>query len=322
VPKGNLVYVDWTDVIAIIFLIVSIVGIILGLFFAYSLHKYRDTALVQSLSPKFCYLIILGTVMGFIGVIVQAGTPTDPLCMSRIWLPGLAFSFVFSNVFVKTWRIWRIFDNKAIRKVVITDKELLISSFMLIAIETIALGFWSYQDPYRPEVEFGTPTIFICTSRSLAVYELAQEGWKLINLVFGVFLVWSTRNVVSTFNESKDIGFAMYNYFAATLMGVVFLALIPAGSATLYGLRALCECVIYYGILLILFGKKVYLLWKYDGEIPGMMEEFSNNSIPTMHTQADNSSVTSGKDSEMANPMFQQQSDVVDLDRADDFWKS
>jgi hypothetical protein len=280
---------------------------------------------------------MFGAVIGFVGVIVQAGTPTNSLCMSRIWLPGMSFSFVFSNVFVKTWRIWRIFDNKAIRKVVITDRELLISSFSLIAVEGLALGFWSYQDPYVPQVMFGTPSTLICHSPNLTVYELAQEGWKLINLVFGVFLVWSTRNVVSSFNESKDIGFAMYNYFAATLMGAVFLALIPQGSATLYALRALCELVVLYGTLLILFGKKVYLLWKYEGYIPeyeGEGVDMSNGTMPTMdgNNSSDNGSLSSGGpllrqtsigaislNHDMT--MFTNENMVVDLDKQQaDFW--
>jgi len=285
------------------------------------------------LSPKFCYLIMFGAVIGFVGVIVQAGTPNNSLCMARIWLPGLSFSFVFSNVFVKTWRIWRIFDNKAIRKVIIKDSELLTSSFCLIAVEAIALGFWSYEDPYHPKVVFGQPSTYICTSTNLSVYLLAQEGWKLINLVFGVFLVWSTRNVVSTFNESKDIGFAMYNYFAATLMDAVFLALLKEGSTILYALRALCELVVLYGTLLILFGKKVYLLIKYKGEIPGMSEELSEShqSMPTMKTQDEksffmnDSSSNAGSEQVLmeSNPMFRTDdatTKVMDLDNAAAFW--
>lgn len=126
VPKGKLVFVRFFDAIALFFLIMSILGIILAFTLGYVLHKYRDTYVVKSLSPIFCYLILFGAIIGFIGIISQAGTPTNSMCLARIWLPGLSFSFVFSNVFVKTWRIWRIFDNKAVRKVVLTDRELLL----------------------------------------------------------------------------------------------------------------------------------------------------------------------------------------------------
>ena len=62
-----------------------------------------------------CYIAII-----FFGVdsnfMLPAALPS--ICISRIWLLCIGFTIAFGSLFVKTWRVYRIFDNKTGRKIV------------------------------------------------------------------------------------------------------------------------------------------------------------------------------------------------------------
>lgn len=54
--------------------------------------------------------ILFGTLMGISVVWVIAVDPTDATCVIPIWLGHIAFWIVFSCLFVKTFRVWWIFN--------------------------------------------------------------------------------------------------------------------------------------------------------------------------------------------------------------------
>jgi len=69
----------------------------------------RDTPVVKSASPLFCYLILVGLMIGSASVFSLVGAPSDSVCAARPFLMALALSFVLGNLFLKTWRVYRIF---------------------------------------------------------------------------------------------------------------------------------------------------------------------------------------------------------------------
>lgn len=62
-----------------------------------------------------CYVAII-----FFGVdrnfVPAAALPS--ICVSRIWFLSIGFTIAFGSLFVKTWRVYRIFDNKTGKKIV------------------------------------------------------------------------------------------------------------------------------------------------------------------------------------------------------------
>jgi len=211
----------------------------------------------------FCYVILLSAILGFFGIFTYMGKPGRAHCGARIWLPGLSFAFIFSSIFVKAYRVWRIFDNKELKRIQITDIDLLTGAIFLMILEVLGLIIWSVRDPPHSSIVFGNPSRLICTSFDYGVYTMGQQGWKFINFFVGCYLAWRTRNVHSRFNESKDIAFAIYNYFFISLLVVPIVAFLPQGPIW-FVFQSLGDLIILYAVLWVLFFKKLILLYRPD----------------------------------------------------------
>jgi len=217
---------------------------------------------VKAASPLFCQLVLFGIFFDLIGILLQYNRPTDSLCLARVWVPSLAFTIFLSNLFVKTWRIWRIFDNKRMKRVVITNVHLLTMFGWFLSLDTTILLIWTLIDPVKPDIAFGNPSAWICNSPLLPTFELALHGYKFLLLVFGAFLAFQIRNIqVSQFNESRHIAFSIYN-----VLIVLTLVLIVSNSLTnqrsIFIINSMGELIIVWGILATLFGPKLYVLYK------------------------------------------------------------
>ena len=100
---------------------------------------YRDTPVIKSSSPLFCFSIVVGIILGYLSVYASIGLPTTDSCNASLWLLNLAFIIVFSFLLTKTYRIYRIFDANLYKKGSIPLRTLLISVGILIGIAAVIL---------------------------------------------------------------------------------------------------------------------------------------------------------------------------------------
>jgi len=139
---------------------------------------------------------------------VQIGIPTESNCMVREVIPSMSLSLILANISVKTWRIWKIFDNKALKRVQIKDTQLVSMTLSLLAFEAIIFIAWFVKSPPLPYVNFGDWT---CNSPLGKNFELALSGYKILLIIANAFLAYSVRSVkLNQFNESLHIAFNIY----------------------------------------------------------------------------------------------------------------
>eukprot|EP00004_Rigifila_ramosa_P006697 TRINITY_DN1761_c0_g3_i1.p1 TRINITY_DN1761_c0_g3~~TRINITY_DN1761_c0_g3_i1.p1 ORF type:complete len:1039 (-),score=298.59 TRINITY_DN1761_c0_g3_i1:161-2905(-) len=224
---------------------------------------FREAPVVRAASPLFCQLVLLGLFVNLMRIFMLYNKPTESLCLARIWMSFLGYIIFLSNLFVKSWRIWRIFDNKSAKRVVITNSTLLMFFALFLAVDVVLLGIWSIADPPQPNILFGDPSSWTCASSSAtgSIFSLALYGYIYLLLVFGAFLAFSIRNVkVSSLNESRHIAFSIYN-----VLVILTLVLIVGSSLrdqkSVFIVTALGDLLITWGILGTLFVPKLYLMW-------------------------------------------------------------
>ena len=82
--------------------------------------------MVKRSSPHVNIMIIAGAVIFYTTVIlfgVDENTASfqvvDDLCHARVWLCVIGFSLLFGTIFAKAWRIYYIFSNSKINKLVV-----------------------------------------------------------------------------------------------------------------------------------------------------------------------------------------------------------
>jgi hypothetical protein len=243
----------------LIFIVIAALSIVAALALFVILFSIRKTYVMKTSSPVFGYLMILGALFGFIFVFMLTGKPTDGTCMGRNWFAGLSFTLLFAPLFAKTWRIHRVFNNKSMRKVRITNADLFKPLGAIGLVQSVLLAAWSAMSPPKA-VEVPNPnnpleSTIECEGEGFNTYLLIEYIICGCVVVFGVYLCYQTRNVqMGEFNESSQIAGAIYNIF---IMGIVIIPMIHGLDVDLHArfvlesVGVLITCLATLGMLFI-----------------------------------------------------------------------
>jgi hypothetical protein len=162
-----------------------------------------------------------------------------------VWvrLGNKKFCNVFSSLFAKTWRIYKIFSSslKMVHKRVISNDKLLVFIGICLAIEIVKnfklkfcdivkvlLILWTcidplrehviMVDPYRPSLNYSTCSTGTGGYVLLALLALFKvefmviygNAFQVILLIAGAYVSYKIKNVeMSLYNDSKIIGFSV-----------------------------------------------------------------------------------------------------------------
>ena len=126
---------------------------------------YRAHPVMKASTPLFCVLMALGGLLMQSSVFATGLYVTTVCCQAQVWLLTVGFSMLFGALFMKTYRVWRIFNaGKKLMKVAITNRQLLIALAWLLSFDVILNIVWSatgaFQavyvtvDAYRPYYDY------------------------------------------------------------------------------------------------------------------------------------------------------------------------
>lgn len=287
--------IAYSDGGSIALIIIAAVMMVISLLFAIALFIKRKTPVVKSASPVFCYLIILGLMFSYASIFVFVGTPTDFTCGIRPWLVGLALALVLGNLFAKTWRVYRIFEqsNFYAKVTVIENKSLLGFSFFMLCLELLIPLIWTAVDRPRPTlIQVNLDTSFHdCQSNNLSFQWAMVACFGIINffvLAYGAFLAFKTRQVSSAFSESRYIGVCIYNMLVLGVVTIPVAYIAAAGFFTIFFVRAIAILLCTTFVLLVLFGNKIYIIfYRPDKNSLEYIKTFRNKKV---HSTGENSS--------------------------------
>jgi len=219
---------------------------------------YRNDSVIKASSPVFVIGVGIGCLLACAGIILQMGRPEEDICMARIMIPSVALTVILSNLFVKTWRVWRIFDNKRLKRVVITNWDLIKVIVGLVMVDVVAFTVWFSIDPPDAQPQFGD---LVCYSEFRDSFLVAIQGYKFLLLCFGAFLAYGIRNVqVSSFNESRQIAFSIYT----VLLVFIFVGIINYNVEDLFFnffVTSAGELLIIWGLVMSLLVPKVHSIY-------------------------------------------------------------
>jgi hypothetical protein len=212
-------YVPMTSGTGGLMMALSIVGMVIPFLVMLFVLAKSKTLLMRHAQPVFCYLFLMGVVILNLSLIFTAGPNEGGACMLRAWLFNMGFTTAFASLFQKIYRVWRIFDNPKLKKVKVTNQILFIRIAMILFVELVILLVWQIGDPSIPtdlvekDQMAGEIVSQICSSKTnLGNFCPMLLGlWKVILVLYGCFLSFKTRNVGSTFSESKHIAIGVFN---------------------------------------------------------------------------------------------------------------
>lgn len=111
------------------------------------LWKWRNNKVIKASSPVFCFLILVGCILGYTSVILIMNRS----CVAAPVVGHLAFYVVFSALFVKTYRIASIFNTDKFDVVSIRDARLMVYVAVGFFLNVVYLITWMLIDPPLPQ---------------------------------------------------------------------------------------------------------------------------------------------------------------------------
>jgi hypothetical protein len=249
------------------------------------LYVYRKAKLIKASQGPIMWFIVLGECFGGARVINAALDITDATCQAGIWMGHLAFFFVFGVLFLKTWRVDRLVNSKALKRVKITTTDVLKMLFAIQLAVVVYLAMLSYfGNPHQSYVSH--------TASNQTTHELrcafVQSGFhtalfaiEALILMVGLKLCWATKDVPDAVNEAKFIAMAITSIFMISLLvfPVVFLLNLPPATQQL--IASVSFAFAGYLTTGIIFGPKMLSLVYYGEDLGSNMEvqHKANNKI-------------------------------------------
>lgn len=209
-------------------LVMIFAGILLSisLLIALFIKLHADHPVVLAANKVYCYMILLGSVFAYLSVFMFVGMPTLGTCVTQPLFLALGFVFMYCSLILKNFRIWRIFAYP-FKPHLSNLKLAFVEGFYLALIATLLLVWFLVDPPTAQSVDNGLSILVYCQSTNSETFSNAM-GWSLFSLnaillLLGMVIAVKNRKVTSEFNESRFIGFAIYNII---IIGAVVVPLV------------------------------------------------------------------------------------------------
>mmetsp|Transcript_11342 Transcript_11342/g.14740 ORF Transcript_11342/g.14740 Transcript_11342/m.14740 type:complete len:850 (-) Transcript_11342:172-2721(-) len=194
---------------------VTLIGAAIGTSLLVFVILMRKQPWIKSAQPG-CLIIFIGSAMLVsLSYLLALGKANNAQCAGRVWLFHIGFTSMFGSLFLKVYRVWRIFGSQKMKKIVIKFVDLLKGLAVLILIDLLILIVWQLVDPIRVVLvvedvaNVGDIDYYYCKLNTTFVTLLGMFHVGLV--LIGMYMSYQIRNVSDRFSETKYIMFAIYN---------------------------------------------------------------------------------------------------------------
>ena len=257
------------DAIVIVFFTFAVLGILISWILKGIYIYYRKSRLFRKSSPWFSFLTLLGIDLIFLALIFYGLTYTTFICFAYAWSLAIGSGLCLANIFIKSYRILRIFKNPQAKALSISDRELFVFTALVVLVEIILLSIYSFSSGLLgPQVIQSSHDIYYKFRICLAPSKAIQICFLIIIYTFNLFILLAvalvaflTRKIDNSYSEARGIAYTVY---CTILFQIVFLPLFytsgdSTGSAmtryTLNGIIILLTC--YFSMIFLFCGKIV-----------------------------------------------------------------
>lgn len=260
---GGIRYVGWTT---------SALAVFASLFFTVWVQWNRKLRIVTTLQPFFLVMISFGVLVVSLSIVtmsiddeIASQSINDIACMATPWLLSMGFSIAMSALFVKLWRINKLFQISALRRIKVEEKDVMGPFALLFAMNFVILLVWTIAEPlrfFRIEVSEGESwnTVGTCQSSlegngSVSITMLALSIFVNASaLACACYQAYVARNISDEFSESKNMGVALFSWLQLLIVGFPVLFLIDDDNPKArYFLRVLLVFALSMSMLLLIF---------------------------------------------------------------------
>ena len=222
-------FLTWSDPLAIVIIILSLLGIAATAFVITVFVIYRNEHLIKASSRELSSVLLCGIMLCYLMSFAYVAKPSRASCAIQRFGVGFCFSLCFSALLVKTNRIHRIFNRKTITlqaPPLVNPQSQLFFTALLVAIQVLIAVVWLVVE--QPNITFlydDFTTQLICSEDPYIGLSVTL-AYNLLLLIVTTYFAFRTHKVPQNFNEAKFINLTVYT------LCVLWLAFIPTYFVT------------------------------------------------------------------------------------------
>jgi hypothetical protein len=163
----------------------------------------RREKVIKNSQIIFIYIFIAGATMLNLIILSYVGPNNDTTCMLRPWLFDISSTIMFAPLLMKLHRVDRLVNNPKLKKLKITNTQVLMQVVGLVGIDVIILILWSVIDTPRQLTQKSTYASVqakvedeTCSTGFQSPFEIIMLIYKILLLAFGVYKVISPVFIV------------------------------------------------------------------------------------------------------------------------------
>lgn len=217
-------YVGWDTpaAVGIVAIVALVVLFKLGLLVFFIVER---AAPVMRLSQStYGVLCICGGMMADLTPLTLLGELSDSRChMFPSWLL-LSVSLLYGPLVVKTWKVWKVFDNPSLKELNLKNSRLFSYLALALLLEVVISIVFAFVQPveaveynYTFSGGYGDLLREKCSDEN-TVFHILAYAIVALPLMGGLYLAFKTRKVSGDYTDNKAILGSMYTLLIAVLV--------------------------------------------------------------------------------------------------------
>ncbi|XP_073239617.1 extracellular calcium-sensing receptor-like [Porites lutea] len=259
--------IKWSDATAVVFLILTVIGLLATGMAIFVFIKNQSTPLVRVSNRELSLLLLVAIALCFVLTLLHLAQPTKTLCCTIYPLRYFINTTFVSILFLKTNRLVRAFQTNIIpnwfKRYIVDRKRQFLVVLGLNMVEVILAVLWLTLDPpyEHQEIRVQTHVFYTCMPFRSAIGSVLRATmfsyFILLSLVCAGY-AFKARRLPENFNETRYIGSAMY------VLLISWVSFYPVDTSLEGFYTTIVACatalVTAYGILLCVFAPKLFVI--------------------------------------------------------------
>ncbi len=208
------VTVTYTSTIGIVVLCFSSLGILVTTLVVLLFVKLHTSRIVKASGRESSFFMLAGICLCFIAPMIFFAKPSIVSCGAQKFIAGLSFSTVYAPLFLKTNRIFRIFQSAKstiARPSLVSPISQILISLGIVGVQLLLGIVWVIGDPPRVDLKYSSNREYVNLFCKLDPYTMALNLFTCLVLMLAcTWYAFKTRHFPKNYNETKSIMFTLY----------------------------------------------------------------------------------------------------------------
>jgi ABC-type branched-subunit amino acid transport system substrate-binding protein len=256
-------WLKWSSPAGIALAAIAAVGIAYCMGMLVLMIVWHESPLLISATYPFLVLILLGAALGFGSMFTWIGEPRSWICALRIWLPPMAFIIMLAPLLAKTWRLHRIFSLTTLKTTPIPLWKLIVLVSCLALIQVAICVAWISAGTIKvvtiDDKQNISEAYRICEQNNVnRICAYVTYAYLGLLMVIGAYYAFRVRNLPKDFNESRWIGFSIYNTLLFSVIIIILGYSLADFKVTVLILICVCTLAITFGVTSLMMAPKIW----------------------------------------------------------------